>query len=153
MNKNTFKLTGFTDKAPYVALFLLKTLMPILAVIFVLSFITLSTNKICTYEILDIIFSVDTREDKQLEIDEKRNGKKYQAAEEFIKSGKRVVYYVADKSINFMIFFLKDIMKDHKFGMIDFNKIEMEHTRECNKCKLNIRFIEPDIKPKLCLNR
>tara|TARA_B110000259_G_scaffold59887_1_gene70820 strand:+ start:8910 stop:9371 length:462 start_codon:yes stop_codon:yes gene_type:complete len=153
MNKNTFKLTGFTDKAPYVALFLLKTLTPILAVIFVLSFITLSTNKICTYEILDIIFSVDIRGDTQLQIDEKRNSKKYQAAEEFIKSGKRVVYYVADKSINFMIFFLKDMMKDHEFGMIDFDKIEMEHIGQCNRCKLNIGGIEPDIKPKLCLNR
>jgi|TARA_Y100000389_G_scaffold67683_1_gene64097 hypothetical protein len=143
--KKKIDFGGFANKSPYLALFLLKTLIPILAVIFVLSFITLSTNKICNYEMLDIIFSVDKENSEEI-----RNSKKYKSAEEFIKGGKKIIYYIADKSINFLTFFLKDVLKNHQFGKIDFNHIEKEHERKCSICIDDNR---PVIKPKLCLNR
>lgn len=93
----------------HLALFLLKTLTPILLVIFVLCFITLATELLCPDEVLRILFNVDANKNYE-------PTKRYVAFYEFIHTGKNFIYYLIDQIVGFTKYMLHDLMPDHEFG-------------------------------------
>ncbi|MDA7704863.1 hypothetical protein N8772_00065 [Rickettsiales bacterium] len=101
------KFNNLLDKFPHLALYLLKTLIPILSVIFVLSFITLSTELLCPDQVLAILFDID---------EDYEPTKRYLAFEQFINSGKEFIYYIIDQIANFFKYMLHDLMPNHHFG-------------------------------------
>lgn len=101
------KFNNFLEKFPHLALFLLKTLTPILLVIFVLCFITLATELLCPDEVLGILFNVD---------EDYEPTQRYLAFEKFINAGKDFIYYLIDQVISFTKYMLHDLMPGHKFG-------------------------------------
>lgn len=98
---------GVTEKSPFIFLFLLKALMPIIAVIFVLSFVTLATELLCPSDILNILF--DASPDYQ-------PTKRYLALEKFIYAVKDFIYYIIEQIVNFVKYMLQDLMPNNHFG-------------------------------------
>jgi hypothetical protein len=92
---------------PQLALFIIKALIPILSVIFVLSAITLSTERLCPEEVLNIIFDVNENDEKT---------QRYLAAKEFIESGKEFVYYIVNQIANLFKYMLSDLIPNHQFS-------------------------------------
>ena len=100
------KFSDLLNNFPHLALALLKILIPILAVIFVLSLIVLATEMICPTEILNILFNVG---------EDYEHSKRYLAMEKFINTIKDFIYYLIDQIINFFKYMLHYLMPNHNF--------------------------------------